>query len=132
SPSPGSTPHLAAELINRSRDLGLAHIPYKGASQAITALLANEVHMYLAGAGLGAQHVKAGKIHAVAVSSAKRLDALPETPTFQEAGLADIKASNWWGAAVPKGTPPTVVRRLNEAFRAALAAPSAQAQFQKL
>jgi tripartite-type tricarboxylate transporter receptor subunit TctC len=132
SPGAGSTPHLSAELINRSRNLGLAHIPYKGASQAITALLANEVHMYLAGAGLGAQHVKAGRIHAVAVSSAKRLDALPDTPTFQEAGLADIKASNWWGAAVPKGTPAAVVKRLNEAFRASLAAPAAQAQFQKL
>ena len=132
SPGAGSTPHLSAELINRSRGLGLAHIPYKGASQAITALLANEVHMYLAGAGLGAQHVRAGKLYAVAVSSAKRLDALPDTPTFQEAGLADIKASNWWGAAVPKGTPPMVVRRLNEAFRAALASSAAQEQFRKL
>ena len=132
SPGAGSTPHLSAELINRSRGLGLAHIPYKGASQAITALLANEVQMYLAGAGLGAQHVRAGKLHAVAVSSAKRLDALPDTPTFQEAGLADIKASNWWGAAVPKGTPAPTVRRLNEAFRAALASSTAQAQFKKL
>lgn len=132
SPGAGSTPHLSAELINRSRSLGLAHIPYKGASQAITALLANEIHMYLAGAGLGAQHVRAGKLHAVAVSSAKRLDALPETPTFQEAGLADIKASNWWGAAVPKGTPPAVVKRLNEAFRSSLASTAAQEQFRKL
>jgi tripartite-type tricarboxylate transporter receptor subunit TctC len=132
SPGAGSTPHLSAELINRSRDLGLAHIPYKGASQAITALLANEVHMYLAGAGLGAQHVRAGKLHAVAVSSAKRLEALPDTPTFAEAGLADIKASNWWGAAVPKGTPAATVGRLNEAFRTALASSAAQEQFRKL
>jgi tripartite-type tricarboxylate transporter receptor subunit TctC len=132
SPGAGSTPHLSAELINRSRGLGLSHIPYKGASQAITALLANEVHMYLAGAGLGAQHVRAGKIYAVAVSSSKRLDALPDTPTFQEAGLADIKASNWWGAAVPKGSPASVVRRLNDAFRGALASSAAQEQFKKL
>jgi len=132
SPGAGSTPHLSAELINRSRGLGLAHIPYKGASQAITALLASEVHLYLAGAGLGAQHVRAGKLHAVAVSSPKRLDALPDTPTFQEAGLADIKASNWWGAALPKGTPPAVVKRLNEAFRSSLASTAAQEQFRKL
>lgn len=132
SPGAGSTPHLSAELINRSRGLGLAHIPYKGASQAITALLANEVHMYLAGAGLGAQHVRAGKLHAVAVSSAKRLDALPDTPTFQEAGLGDIKASNWWGAALPKGTPAATVSRWNAALRAALDSGAAQEQFRKL
>lgn len=132
SPGAGTTPHMTAELINRSRGLGLAHIPYKGAAPAITALLGNEVHMYLAGAGLGAQHVRAGKLYAVAVSSPKRLDALPDTPTFEEAGLGDIKGSNWWGAAVPKGALPEVVRRLNQAFRAALASPAAQAQFRKL
>lgn len=132
SPGAGTTPHLSSELINRTHDLGLAHIPYKGASQAITALLANEVHMYLAGAGLGAQHVRAGKLYAVAVSSAKRLEALPDTPTFEEAGLGEVKASNWWGAAVPKGTPPAVVNRLNEALRGALASSAAQESFRKL
>lgn len=132
SPGAGSTPHLSAALINKSRDLGMSHIPYKGAAQAIQALLANEVQMYLGGAGLGAQHVRAGTLYAVAVSNATRLAALPDTPTFQEAGLADIKASNWWGAAVPKGTPAEVVRRLNQAFRAALASEAFKASAAKL
>src|SRR5579859_5135605 len=77
--------------------------------------------MYLVGAGLGAQHVQAGRLRALAVSSAQRLQALPDTPTFREVGLSGIQASNWWGVAVPKGTPPEVVQKLYEALRAGLA-----------
>jgi tripartite-type tricarboxylate transporter receptor subunit TctC len=132
SPGAGTTPHLSAALISKTRELGMVHIPFKGSSPGVAALLANEVQLYMGGAGLGAQHVKAGRLHAVAVAAPKRLDVLPDTPTFQEAGLADIKASNWWGVAVPKGTPPGVVRKLHEAFQAALASPAAKERFQKL
>jgi tripartite-type tricarboxylate transporter receptor subunit TctC len=132
SPGAGTTPHLSAALINQTRDLGMAHIPYKGASQAVAALLANEVHFYMGGAGLGAQHVKAGKLHALAVSNDKRVAALPDTPTFQEAGLADIKASNYWAVAVPKATPPQIVEKLYQAFRASLATPAASERFAKI
>lgn len=132
SPGAGSTPHLSAALISKTRNLGMTHIPYKGASQVVAALLANEVQFYMGGAGLGAQHVKAGKVFALAVSNDRRVAALPDTPTFQEAGLGDIKASNYWAAAVPKGTPPAVVEALHKAFRAALAAPASQERFAKL
>jgi len=132
SPGAGTTPHLSAALISKTRDLGMTHIPYKGASHAITGLLANDVQMYLVGAGLGAPHVKTGKLSAVAVSAPQRLEALPDTPTFAEAGLGDIKASNYWAVAVPKGTPPEIVNKLYEGFRVALAAPQAQARFVKL
>ncbi|HWI38353.1 MAG TPA: tripartite tricarboxylate transporter substrate binding protein [Burkholderiales bacterium] len=132
SPGAGTTPHLSAELISRTRDLGMTHIAFKGSSPGITALLANQVQFYMGGAGLGAQHVKAGRLHAVAVAAQRRLDVLPETPTFAEVGLSDIKASNWWGVAVPRGTPPQIVRRLHEAFSAALAAPAAKARFEAL
>ena len=132
SPGAGTTPHLSAELISRTRGLGMAHIPFKGSSPGISALLADQVQFYMGGAGLGLQHVRAGKLHAVAVSAPKRLDTLPETPTFAEAGLGDIKASNWWGVAVPKGTPPQVVQRLYSAFRESLATPLAKERFEKL
>ncbi len=132
SPGAGTTPHLSAALINQTRALGMTHIPYKGASQGVTALLANEIQFYMGGAGLGAQHVKAGKLRAIAVSADKRIDALPDTPTFQEAGLADIKASNYWAVAVPKGTPPEIVDKLYQAFRASLAAPASVDRFRKL
>lgn len=132
SPGAGTTPHLSAALISKTRELGMTHIPYKGASQVVTALLANEVQFYMGGAGLGAQHVKAGKLHALAVSNDRRVAALPDTPTFKEVGLGDIKASNYWAVAVPQGTPNDVVQRLYQAFRAALTAPSAQERFAKL
>jgi tripartite-type tricarboxylate transporter receptor subunit TctC len=132
SPGAGTTPHLSAALISKTRNLGMTHIPYKGASQGVQALLANDVQFYMGGAGLGAQHVKAGKVYALAVSADRRVDALPDTPTFNEVGLSDIKASNYWAAAVPAGTPPEIVERLHKAFRAALDAPASRARFAKL
>jgi tripartite-type tricarboxylate transporter receptor subunit TctC len=102
-------------------------VPYKGASQVVTALLAGEVQFYLAGAGVGAAHVKAGKLRALAVASKARLEALPEVPTFSEAGLGGINASNWWGVAVPAGTPKAVVERLHASFCKALAEPATRA-----
>jgi tripartite-type tricarboxylate transporter receptor subunit TctC len=132
SPGGGTTPHLSAALISKTRDLGMTHVAYKGAAQAMTALLANDVQMYLVGAGIGLPHVKAGKLRAVAISAPKRLDALPDTPTFAEVGLSDIEASNYWVAAVPKGTPPAIVQKLYEAFRAVIASPEAQARFAAL
>jgi len=132
SPGAGTTPHLSAALISKTRDLGMTHIPYKGAAQGVQALLSNDVQFYMGGAGLGLQHVLAGKLYAIAVSAEQRLAALPDTPTFQEAGLSDIKASNYWAAAVPAGTPPEIIERLYKAFRAALDAPASQARFAKL
>jgi hypothetical protein len=127
SPGSGTTPHLSAEAINKAHSLGMTHVPYKGASQVVTALLGGEVQFYLAGAGVGAAHVKAGKLRALAVASKARLEALPEVPTFSEAGLGGINASNWWGVAVPAGTPKAVVERLHASFCKALAEPATRA-----
>lgn len=132
SPGAGTTPHLSAALINMTRDLGMTHVPYKGASQAVAALLANDVQFYMGGAGLGAQHVKAGKLLAVAVSDSRRLDAFPDIATFGEVGLSDIRASNWWGAAVQKGTPPEIVQKLHDAFSQALATSTTQERLRQL
>ena len=127
SPGSGTTPHLSAETINKAHALGMTHVPYKGASQVVTALLGGEVQFYLAGAGVGAAHVKAGKLRALAVAAKTRLEALPEVPTFVEAGLGAINASNWWGVAVPAGTPKTVVDRLHAALCKALGEPQTRA-----
>jgi tripartite-type tricarboxylate transporter receptor subunit TctC len=132
SPGSGTTPHLSAELINRANDLGLTHVAYKGASQAITALLANDVQMYLVGAGLGLPHVKAGKLHAIAVSSRARLAVLPDMPTFEEVGLRKINASNWWAIAGPRALPKEVIDKLHAAIKDWLASPTTQARFQEL
>jgi tripartite-type tricarboxylate transporter receptor subunit TctC len=132
SPGAGTTPHLSAALINKTRDLGMTHVPYKGSAAGIQALLANQVQFYMGGAGLGAEHVKAGRLRALAISGNQRSAALPDTPTFQEAGLGDINASNYWAVAVPKGTSPQIVHKLYEAFAASLLAPQSKARFAKL
>jgi tripartite-type tricarboxylate transporter receptor subunit TctC len=121
SPGIGTTPHLSAEEINRRFDLSMTHVPYRGASQVITALIAGEVQFYLAGAGVGAEHVKQGRLRALAVSNPRRLEVLPDTPTFVEAGIAGVNATNWWGLVAPVGTPQSVVNRLRESVCGALA-----------
>ena len=127
SPGSGTTTHLAGEAINKAFSLGMTHVPYKGAAAVITALLGGEVQFFLGGAGLGAAHVKAGKLRALAVATKTRLDTLPDAQTFAEAGLGAISASNWWGMAVPAGTPKAVIDRLHSAVCKTLAEPQARA-----
>lgn len=126
SPGSGTTPHLSAEAINRAFSLGMAHIPYKGASQAITALMAGEVHFYLVGAGVGAPHVRSGKLRALAVASRIPLAALPDVPSFEKAGITGVDANNWWGVAAPAGTPAAVIDRLQRAFCKVVADPATE------
>jgi tripartite-type tricarboxylate transporter receptor subunit TctC len=127
SPGSGTTPHISAESINKSFGLGMTHIPYKGASQAVAALLAGDIQFYLAGAGLGAPYVKSGKLKAIAVSSKSRLDVFPDIPTFNEAGLGAINASNWWGVAVPAGTPRAIGEKIRNALCKVMSEPSSKA-----
>jgi len=132
SPGIGTTPHLSAEALNKRFNLGMTHVPYRGASLALQALLAGDVQLYLAGAGVGATQVSQGQLRALAVASAHRLDALPNTPTFAEVGMGDIEASNWWGVVAPAGTPQPVVSRLHDALCDALGDPVVKATMDHL
>lgn len=132
SPGTGTPPHLAAELINQAAGWGLVHVPYRGSPFTVTALLGNEVQLILAGAGVGAQHVKAGKLRAIAVGGAARVPEFPDAPTLAELGLGQIKASTWWGVAAPKGTPAAAVDTLRKAFQGSLRDPKIQAQLTRL
>lgn len=120
SPGIGTTPHLSAEAINKKFDLGMTHVPYRGAAPALEALLAGDVQLYLAGAGVGETQVKQGRLKALAVSNAQRLEVAPQIPTFAEVGLQDIHASNWWAMVAPAGTPQPVLTRLHDALCTAL------------
>jgi tripartite-type tricarboxylate transporter receptor subunit TctC len=120
SPSIGTTPHLAVERLKQLTGIELVHVPYRGASPAMQALLANEVQLYLVGWGVGRSQVEAGRIRALAVASRQRLPGIP-LPTVIESGVPDFVTSNWWGLAAPRGTPLPVLDQLYDAVRAALA-----------
>jgi tripartite-type tricarboxylate transporter receptor subunit TctC len=122
SPSVGTTPHLAVELLKQRTGIELVHVPYRGAPPAMQALLANEVQLYLAGWGVGRGNVEAGRIKAIAVASRERLAGVP-VPTVIESGVPDFVASNWWGLAAPRGTPRAVIGEIHQAFAATLAEP---------
>ncbi len=119
----GSLPHFFALMFAKSAGIELNHIPYKGTAPAITATIGGEISLLsTTSADIGGQ-VKAGKLRALAVSSAKRSPVLPETPTLRELGY-NIEGSAWYGFLAPAATPPDTVRRLNAALVAAIRSPA--------
>lgn len=132
SPGSGTTIHMLSEVLNKRFGLGMAHIAYKGAAPALAALVGNEVQMLAIGAGVGAPHVKSGKLRALAVSAPQRLPMFPNTPTFAEAGLPEEAASNWWGIAAPAATPRDIIVKFQQALREVLTDPKMQARLLEL
>src|SRR4051812_5704150 len=110
----GSAPHLAAELFKSVANVDITHVPYRGSSaQAITALIAGDVGMFMVGTSTAAPHIQSGTIRALAVTAPKRVDSLPDIPTFAEAGLPGVDVSLWFAVLVPSATPQAVVKKLN-------------------
>ena len=111
--------HLAAELLKRVGNFDIALVPYKGVAQALPALMAGEVQLMFASLPGSIVQIKAGRIRAIAVTSAKRSNAAPDIPTVAESGVPGYEASSWFGILAPAGTPRSVVMRLNtEALKA--------------
>lgn len=109
----GTTSHLAPELFKTMAGVSVVHIPYKGTSPAVVALLSGEVAIMLAPALTLLPHIKTNRVHGLAVSGLKRLPAIPELPTIAEAGVPGFEARQWYGVLAPAGTPPDIVTRLN-------------------
>jgi tripartite-type tricarboxylate transporter receptor subunit TctC len=110
----GTAPHLGAELFKSVAKVDIAHVPYRGSSaQAITALIAGDVEMFLVGTSTAVPHIQSGKLRALAVTAPSRVDGLPDVPTFAEAGLPGVDVSLWFAVLVPGGTPPAIVKKLN-------------------
>ncbi len=110
----GSGPHLGMELFKNMAGIDVIHVPYKGAGQAMTDLLSGQVPIFLNNFLAGAQMIKAGRLRALAVTSAKRSNAVPDIPTVAEAGLPGYAVSGWYGMMVPAATPTPVLRALHE------------------
>jgi tripartite-type tricarboxylate transporter receptor subunit TctC len=122
-PGPGSPIHLAMELFKRRVGIDMTAIPYKGGADALNDLLGGRVSLLFVDAATGVSHIQSGELKALGVGTDKRIAALPEVPTIAEAGVPDFEASAWNGLAVPAGTPPEIVAKLNAACQKALGWP---------
>lgn len=131
SPGAGSSPHLTAELFLNATQLSMLHVPYKGASPALTGLLAGDVDMMVDTPTAPLPMIKAGRLRPLAVTSRQRLPELPEVPTMQESGLANFETATWFGLFAPRGTSPEVIAALNRMATAALNDPAVLEQMKQ-
>jgi len=112
----GTTLHLAGELLKSVAGLQMQHIPYKGAAPALTALIADEVQMFMDNASSAVGHIRNGRLRGLAVASASRLAILAEVPTFEEAGIANFRTGVPHGIVVRAGVPGATVQTINRAI----------------
>lgn len=116
----GSTHHLAGELLNSAAGTDMVHVPYRGDSQAITALLAGDVPVIIGTSVLLAPQIESGSVRGLAVTSPARTALLPKVPTADEAGVRGFDVRTWAGLLAPKGTPSAVIETINAALREVL------------
>jgi tripartite-type tricarboxylate transporter receptor subunit TctC len=109
----GSTPHLSMEMLKAQAGINLVHVPYKGTPQAVLDLLSGQVQAMFANTLSVLPQVKAGRLRALAISSAKRSTAVPELPTVAESGMPGYESGTWFGLFAPAGTAHEIVNRLN-------------------
>jgi len=112
SPGEGSGAHLAGELLKIEAGIDATHVPYKGIAPAVNDLLGGQVQMMFAGISTVLQHVKSGKLVALAIASPKRNPQLPDVPTVSESGLPGFDVTSWYGIVVRAGTPPAIVQKV--------------------
>jgi tripartite-type tricarboxylate transporter receptor subunit TctC len=122
----GTLAHLAGELFKRQAGVDVTHVPYRGTAQSMVDLMQGRIELSVSTIPPTLQQIREGKLRALATMSGKRNEMLPEIPTVAEAGVAGCEAGLWTAIVVPAGTPPAIVRRLNEAALAVAAATDVQ------
>ncbi|MGE0314301.1 MAG: Bug family tripartite tricarboxylate transporter substrate binding protein [Lautropia sp.] len=127
---PGSTTHLAGEMLAMMADLKLVHVPYRGAAPVMTDMLGGQIDMAFIGNAAAAQHVQSGKLRAIAVASKTRASVAPDLPTV-DATLKGFEVGSWYGLAAPAGTPAPIIDRIYGAVAKALADPDVLARLKK-
>ena len=119
----GSVPHLGCELLGRSINARIVHVPYRGTATGLQALAAGDIQLSFATQASLTSFMRSGLVTVLAAAAPKRMTTLPKIPTLSEEGIKNVEISNWFGILAPKGTNPKIVARLNEAFNKALANP---------
>ena len=122
----GNTSHLAGELFKTMTGVDMVHVPYKGSGPSLIALLGGEVSLMFDSISSSLPHVKAGKLKALAVTSAKRSHVMPQLPTVAESGLPDFIVDGWYGILAPAGTPPAIVNKMSADIARVMQTPDAR------
>jgi tripartite-type tricarboxylate transporter receptor subunit TctC len=130
-PGVGTPPHVAGELFKMTTGLNFVHVPYRGTGPMLTDLIAGHVQIAFDPLPASIEHIRAGKLRALGVTTAKRSEALPDIPSVGE-HVSGYAASNWYGFAAPTKTPADIISRLNTEINAALADPKIKARFIEL
>ncbi len=131
SPGIGSTIQLCGELFKIMTGVNMVHVPYRGNAPAVTDLIAGQVQVMFADTPSSIEHVRSGTLRALAVTTAERSEILPGVPTVREF-LPGFEASNWFGVAAPRNTPPEIIDKLNKEINIALAEPDIKARLADL
>jgi tripartite-type tricarboxylate transporter receptor subunit TctC len=127
----GSDPHVYGELFKMMAGVNLVHVPYRGGALALTDLLAGQVQVYFGAIASSIEYIKAGKLRALAVTTATRSEALPDIPTVSEF-VPGYEASGWYGVGAPRNTPAEIIDMLNKEINAALADPKIKSRLADL
>jgi tripartite-type tricarboxylate transporter receptor subunit TctC len=122
----GGISHLVPEMLKNETGIFMVHIPFKGSAPAFTDLIAGHVQFMAESVPQAANYAKQGKVKALAVTSAKRNPALPNTPTVLETGVANLEVVGFYGILAPKATPPEITNKLSQAFKETLESPDIQ------
>jgi tripartite-type tricarboxylate transporter receptor subunit TctC len=122
----GTSIHLSGELFKTMAGVDMVHVPYKGSAPALVDLVGGQVQVMFDNLPSSLQQIKAGKLRAVAVTSAQRAPVLPDVPTIAESGLPGFEATSWFGVLAPAGTPPEIIKRLNTEIDKWLQTPEAK------
>jgi len=127
----GSMNHMCGELFKMMAGINLAHVPYRGGASALTDLLGGQIQVFFATTAVSIEYITAGRLRALAVTSATRSEVLPTIPTVGES-LPGYEANTWWGIAAPKNTPAEIIHTLNQQVNVALADPKMRARLADL
>jgi tripartite-type tricarboxylate transporter receptor subunit TctC len=126
----GSSIHMSGELFQVMTGSKFTHVPYRGGGPAAVDLIAGHIHLMFDNINVALPHIQAGRLRALAVTSAERTKVLPNVPTMKEAGLPDYEVTSWSGVFAPAGTPPDIVEKLNVTINAALSDEAVRARFE--
>src|SRR5471030_1272529 len=132
SAGPASSNYLAGELFKQTAKIDIVHVPFRGTPEQLTSIMRGDSQMSLAFMGNALPFIQSGKVKVLAIATAQRNPALPDVPTFAEAGLRDYHYDSWFGFFAPAGTPAPILKKINEDIRSILKFPDVKSRWQKI